>query len=76
MSAHGIPDPFGSADGDIEFTAAHENKEFIAAPAAERIGIPDMVAHDRGEFPQDSVAAFMAVRIVNGLEVIDIDVDE
>ena len=47
--------------------------EFLAAEAAERIGLADIGPHGVGDAHQGKVAGLMAVAVVDHLEMVDID---
>ena len=51
----------------------HEHREFLAAPAVESVDDADAGRNDGRQFFQDHIARFVAERIVDLLEMIDID---
>ena len=50
-----------------------DHRELLAAEARHRVHRPDAVAQREGDRLQDDVAGRMAVRVVDALEVVDVD---
>jgi len=53
-----------------------EDHELLAAPASQRVGVPDGAHDQRGQFHQHQVAHGVAVGVVYVLEVVDVEHDE
>ena len=63
-----------SASADIVEGSAGENRrELVAADAVEGGGMAESVVHDLGNGAEHLVAEFVAMRVVHGLELIDVD---
>ena len=58
--------------GGVRDRGLHDD-EFIAAHARDRVGLADESAQPLGDDPQQLVAAGMAERIVDGLELIEVE---
>ena len=57
----------------MQFGCGQDDDEFFAADAAGHVDIADILADARGEFLEHAVADIMAMGIIDGLEVIDVE---
>src|SRR5438552_13517812 len=73
-------DPAGEAIGDRVGHAAvglrHQDAELVATQPAHEIGLAHRAAHRVGDEPQDRVAGGVAVRVVDPLEVVQVEIDQ
>ena len=83
------PDPFGStaASADplnascsaapraprLAFATGHQHQELVASPAEHVVGLADVPQQERRDLAQDPIAGFVPERVVDALEVIDVD---
>ena len=65
--------PFGHHGRDRHVGFRHDDDEFLAAVAAGEIDAADRLADAQRELAQHVVAGVVAVRVVDRLEIIDID---
>ena len=54
----------------------HEDHELVPTEPCHRVRGPDHARHSPGEFPQHSVAGRVTVTIVDGLEVVEIEIEQ
>ena len=57
----------------VDVGLGEDQHEFLAAVPADHVGRPQVRAERLGDAAQDHVAGRMAVRVVDGLEVVDVD---
>lgn len=73
---HRFPQLFGTGCGDVEVGTGQDEREFLATVAAGDVFAAGVARDELSECCQQGIAAFMAVVIVETLEVIDIEHDD
>src|SRR5690606_29070639 len=69
------PDLLGSRSCESHGSLAHDKDELLSPDASRNITLHGMFGQKISEFPQDLVARFMAILIVDRLEAIKIEDD-
>ena len=54
----------------------HEEDEFVAAEASDDLAVLEIVARQFAHLPDDAVADVVAVRVVDALEVVDVEQEQ
>jgi hypothetical protein len=67
---------FHSAALRLFFTARDEQQELVAAPAEHVVGVARLAHEIRGDLAQDPVAGGMTERVVDRLEVVDVEEEQ
>src|SRR5207302_6417617 len=65
--------PFADHGGAVDVAVGEDDDELLAAPAAHDVFDPGGAGDAPGDLPQDGVAGVVAERVVDGLEVVDVD---
>ncbi|MNN34042.1 hypothetical protein D3C81_1478260 [compost metagenome] len=67
-------DAFGHEGRAIKVGIDQQHDEFLAAKAAQRIGAAQFRADARGHFAQHFIAALVTMRVIDQLEMVDVDI--
>ena len=70
---HVRADPLGDLLGEERRAVRQDHRELLAAEARDRVHRPDALAERDRHVLEDDVAGLVAVRVVDPLEVIDVD---
>ena len=62
--------------GPVRVRARHEDRELVAAHPERAVAAPDAALDDPGERRQELVADLVAIRVVDPLEVVEVEDDE
>src|SRR5262245_47774878 len=76
LRADGGGQGFGLLLGRLWRKMSEDNSELVAADAADNIGLAGLADQRLADGAQDGVASRMAVRVVDLLEVVEVEIDE
>jgi hypothetical protein len=67
-----LPDPLGDLEGLGGCGAGEQQAEFLAAETAAQVAVAQQVPHGGGDRGEHGVSGEVAVRVVDGFEVVDV----
>src|SRR2546423_4936504 len=68
-----LADPFAHDEGAVETAVGQDDDELLASPATDDVLDPGGAGDAAGDLPPDGVAGVVAGRVVDALEVVDVD---